>query len=132
MSIDILIVDDSAIVRAVVRKALGLSGLDVGSVHEAGDGHEALEVLRRAPVDLVLADVNMPSMSGVQLLQRMQAEAALAATPVVIISSDHSDARIDEVRRSGARAYLTKPFRPEQLKRVLEGVLGPVEDRNAR
>ena len=132
MSIHILIVDDSAIVRAVVRKAVGLTGLDVARVHEAGDGNEALEVLRRDPVDLVLADVNMPAMSGVQLLESMQRDAALATTPVIMISSDHSEARREEVRRSGARAYLTKPFRPEQLKRVLEGVLGARGERHAR
>jgi two-component system chemotaxis response regulator CheY len=123
MRYTILVVDDSAIVRAVVRKVIGLTGLAVGTVHEAADGCEALEVLRREPVDAVLADVNMPRMSGVELVQQMQADPRLARTPVIVVSSDRSDARMEEMRRSGARGYVTKPFRPEQLGRVLREVL---------
>jgi two-component system chemotaxis response regulator CheY len=126
VSYTILVVDDSAIVRAVVRKVIGLTGLAVATVHEAADGCEALDILRRERIDAVLADVNMPRMSGVELVQRMQADPRLARTPVVIVSSDRSDARMEELRRSGARGYVTKPFRPEQLGRVLRELLtGP-------
>jgi two-component system chemotaxis response regulator CheY len=125
MSYDILITDDSAIVRSVVRKVIALAGVDVGQVHEAANGKEALEVLHGTHVDLVLADVNMPTMSGVELVQRMRAVPALASVPVVAISSDHGAARIEELRRSGVNAYVTKPFRPEQLRGVLREVLGP-------
>jgi two-component system chemotaxis response regulator CheY len=123
VSLSILIVDDSAIVRSVVRKVLALTGLDVDRVHEAGNGREALQVLRRTPVDLVLADVNMPTMSGVELLAEMQSDPALARIPTVIVSSERTEPRIEELHRSGARAYVTKPFRPEQLGKVLRDVL---------
>ena len=124
MSLDVLVVDDSAIVRSVVRKVLALTGIDIGQVHEAGDGQEALRVLRRAPVGLVLADVNMPRMSGVELLAEMRRDPALLKIPVVIVSSDRTEPRIEELHRTGARAYVTKPFRPEQLGEVLSDVLG--------
>jgi two-component system chemotaxis response regulator CheY len=123
MSLSILIADDSAIVRAVVRKVLALTGLDVERVHDAGDGLEALQILRRNRLDLVLADVNMPNMGGVELLAEMHADPALAGIPVVIVSSERTEPRIDELRRTGARAYVTKPFRPEQLGKVLRDVL---------
>ena len=123
MSCTILIVDDSAIVRSVVRKVIALAGIEARQVHEAGDGEEALALLRDTPVDLVLADINMPRMSGSDLLARMRREPALAQTPVIMISSDQSEARMEELRRSGARAYVAKPFRPEQLGRVVRDVL---------
>ncbi len=132
MSVTILVTDDSAIVRAVVRKVIGLAGLDVDRVHEAANGEEALQVLRRTRVDLVLADVNMPQMSGVELLQRMRADPELAKVPVVAISSDHTDARVEELRRHGVRAYVTKPFRPEQLRATLLEVLGAEAVRHGR
>ncbi len=123
MSLSVLIVDDSAIVRAVERKVLALTGIRIQQLHEAANGQEALQVLRRAHVDLVLADVNMPTMSGVELLAEMHRDPSLASIPVVIVSSDRTEQRIDELHRTGARAYVTKPFRPEQLGKVLREVL---------
>jgi two-component system chemotaxis response regulator CheY len=126
MSYTILVADDSAIVRTMVKKAIGMAGLDVGRVHEAANGREALEVLRRTWVDVVFADINMPEMTGADLVRAMRADPALAATPVVIVSSERSQARIDELRREGARAYVKKPFRPEQFREVVEALLqGP-------
>ena len=124
MSLSVLVVDDSAIVRTVVRKVLALTGLDIGQLHEAAHGGEALDVLRRTPVDLVLADVNMPTMNGVELLAEMHRDPDLAGVPVVIVSSDRTEPRIEQLHRTGARAYVTKPFRPEQLGKVLRDVLG--------
>jgi two-component system chemotaxis response regulator CheY len=124
MSYTILIADDSAIVRAMVKKAVAMAGLDVGQVHEAGNGKEALAVLRRTWIDIVFADINMPEMTGTELVRHMKADPTLASTPVVIVSSEQSQARIDELKASGARAYLTKPFRPEQFREVVENLLG--------
>jgi two-component system chemotaxis response regulator CheY len=125
MSYAILVADDSAIVRAMVKKALAMAGLDVGQVHEAGDGQEALEVLGRNWIDVVFADINMPRMNGIELVRRMRETPALAATPIVIVSSDRTKARIDELERSGVRAYVKKPFRPEQFREVVDRLLGP-------
>lgn len=123
MSYSVLVVDDSAIVRSMVKKALGMTGLELGQVHEAADGREALGVLGKTWIDVVFADINMPEMSGAELVARMKADPALAATPVVIVSSERSQVRIEELRRQGVSAYLKKPFRPEQLRQVIEEVL---------
>jgi two-component system chemotaxis response regulator CheY len=125
MSYSVLVADDSAIIRSMVRKALGMAGLDVGQVYEAADGEEALQVLGRAWVDIVFADINMPGVDGLELVRRMKHTPALAATPVVIVSSDRSRASMEELERCGIRGYVRKPFRPEQLRDVVDRVLGP-------
>jgi two-component system chemotaxis response regulator CheY len=124
VSYSVLIADDSAIVRAMVKKSLGMAGLALGEVHEAASGREALEVLRRSWVDVVFADINMPEMDGAELVRAMKADPALAATPIVIVSSERSEARIAELRADGAAAYVKKPFRPEGFREVVERLLG--------
>ena len=124
MSYTVLVADDSAIVRSMVKKAIGMAGLEIGQLYEAANGQEALEVLRRAWVDVVFADINMPEMSGAELVRHMQADPAHASTPVVIVSSESSQARVDELMRCGAKAYVKKPFRPEQFREVIEELLG--------
>ena len=132
MSYTILVADDSAIVRAMVKKAIAMAGLPVGQVYEAANGREALEVLRRSWVDVVFADINMPEMTGPELLQAMKADPALASTPVVIVSSEHSAVRVAELERLGARAYVKKPFRPEQFRAVVTGILAGGEGKHGR
>lgn len=127
MSYTILVADDSAIVRAMVKKAISMAGLPIGQVHEAANGEEALGILRKHWVDVVFADINMPVMTGPELVQQMKADPALASTPVVIVSSERSPARVEEMQRSGARAYVKKPFRPEQFRAVVEELLAAGE-----
>jgi two-component system, chemotaxis family, chemotaxis protein CheY len=124
MSYTILIVDDSAVVRTMVKKSIGMAGLPIGAVLEAGNGREALEVLSREWVDIVFADLNMPEMNGAELVEKMSQDATLVSTPVVIVSSEQSQARIDELKAKGIRAYIKKPFRPEGFREVVEDVLG--------
>ena len=132
MSYTILIADDSAIVRTMVKKAIAMAGLDVGQVHEAANGKEALAILARTWIDVVFADINMPEMTGPELVRHMKADPALAATPVVIVSSEQTQARIDEMKRWGAKAYVKKPFRPEQFRDVVENLLGGKGEGHAR
>ncbi len=125
MSYEILIVDDSEVTRKVVRRAVVLSGLEVKGIHEAKNGIEALELLEREWIDVVIADLNMPGMGGEELVGRMAADARLAATPVIVVTSDRNQRRLEELRKRGVRAQINKPFRPETLRdavaRVLEG-----------
>ncbi len=124
MAYNILIVDDSDTVRAVISKTLKMSGLDLGELHTAANGQEGLDVLREQWVDLVLTDINMPVMNGVEMIERMRADDDLAALPVVVISTEGSTTRIEELKAKGVRAYLRKPFTPEKLKEVIEDLLG--------
>jgi two-component system chemotaxis response regulator CheY len=122
MAWNVLIVDDSKILRGMVRRILGLTGLDIGEVHEAGGGHEALEVLGKAHIDVVLADINMPGMTGAELVERIRKSPISTRTHVVVISSDRNQATMDTMKKLGIDAYLTKPFRAEALRDVLNGV----------
>ena len=124
MALDLLAVDDSPVTRKMVRRALGLCGLDVGEVHEAGDGVEALARLATHRVDLVLADINMPVMNGMELVRRMSADPALAAIPVVVVATPISEQKVEQLLDSGARAYLAKPFRPEALRDLVLQIVG--------
>ena len=124
MAYNILIVDDSALVRAVVRKTLGLTGLALGEIFEAGNGKEALEQLEKCWVDIVFADINMPIMNGIELVDQMIARDILKSSPVVIISTERSETRMAELRSKGVSAYLNKPFTPEHLRDVITQVLG--------
>jgi two-component system chemotaxis response regulator CheY len=124
MSLRILVVDDSAIVRTMLRKAISISGEPVGEIREAANGREALGALAAGPVDLVFTDLNMPHMGGVELVERMRADGALAGIPVVVVSSERNATTTEALRGKGVRAYVTKPFRPEEVRDVLRGIAG--------
>jgi len=124
MSYRILIVDDSATIRAVIKRSIEMSGLEVAELHQAENGLEALEILEKQWVDIVFADLNMPKMGGVELVEKMSQDSLLVSTPVVIVSSDHNKSTIDELKSRGIRAYIKKPFRPENFRDVVSDVLG--------
>jgi two-component system, chemotaxis family, chemotaxis protein CheY len=124
MSNDILIVDDSATIRSMMKRAIGMIDLDVGRIFEASNGIEALAQLREHDVAAMLVDINMPTMNGVQLLTRMKQNDKLKDIPVVIASTEGSRKRIDQLRELGVAGYVRKPFQPEQLREVLVPLLG--------
>lgn len=124
MSANVLIVDDSATMRGVIRRMLDISGLNVGDVFEATNGIEALAQMDAHSVHLVLLDINMPIMSGLKLAERMRDDPRLRDIPVVIASTEGSQTRIRELLAGGVRAFLRKPFRPEQLRDVLAPLVG--------
>ncbi len=128
MSINILIVDDSKTVQAVIEKTLRLSEIEIGNIYHAGNGKEALELLRNNWIDLVLTDINMPIMTGVELIDEMNRDDLLKTTPIVIISTEGSETRIEELKSKGAKAYLRKPFTPESLKDLIVELLGVSKD----
>ncbi len=125
MAYNILIVDDSTIVRAMVKKTLAIAGVDAGEIFEAGDGREALEKMDANWVDVIFTDINMPVMTGIEMVDALASRDMLAATPVVIISTERSVTRIAELKAKGVSAYLNKPFTPEHLREVVSRVLGP-------
>jgi two-component system chemotaxis response regulator CheY len=121
----VAIVDDSSTQRSMVRKAIGMAGLDVAEVLEASNGREALELFRREWVDVVFADINMPEMTGVEMVEHMARDGLLASLPVVIVSSNRNEAEIGALLERGVRAYIQKPFRPEAFRDIVERLLGP-------
>jgi two-component system chemotaxis response regulator CheY len=115
-----LIVDDSSVMRKIVERALRQAGLDPLVVHEASSGTEGLDVLRAKQVDLILSDINMPSMDGLEFLRQIQAQNLAPGVPVVMITTESSEEHVKQAIQAGARGYIRKPFTAEQVKeRVL-------------
>ncbi|HEY1577035.1 MAG TPA: response regulator [Terracidiphilus sp.] len=124
MALNIMIVDDSPVMRIFVRKVVQLTGLAVGKCCEAGDGEAALKALQDSWMDLVLTDINMPRMNGEEFVRRMESDELLRDIPVIVLSTDSSDQRIQLMLQLGAKGYITKPFLPETLRDEVERVLG--------
>jgi two-component system chemotaxis response regulator CheY len=124
MGYNLLIVDDSATTRTIIKKILSLSKIEVGELFEAENGKVAIDLLYSKWIDLVFADINMPEMNGVEMINRMSDDGMLKTIPVVIVSSDGNEARIEELMSKGVKAYLRKPFTPEIIKEIAETILG--------
>ncbi len=123
MAFNILIVDDSGTMRAVIKKTVSMCGIDIGVLLEAENGKVALDIMNDEWIDVVLSDINMPEMGGVEFLQAVKKDSTLANIPVIFISTESSQTRIDEMQSLGAAAYLKKPFAAAQIKEVLLDVL---------
>jgi two-component system chemotaxis response regulator CheY len=124
MAYNVLIVDDSPAMRSFVRRVLDLSGLTVGKCLEAGNGREALDLLREEWVDVVLTDLNMPTMDGEQFVRCVEGDDSLRTIPVLVVSTDRTEGRAQQLLTLGAKGYVTKPFLPETLREEVEKVLG--------
>lgn len=124
MSFNVLIVDDSSSMRAVIRKVIGLSGFRMDGCFEAANGREGLEVLQRQWIDVIISDINMPEMGGLEMLRRINEHDVYQNIPVIVVSTEGSEERIGEAIRYGAKGFIKKPFLPEDLKKVMHHVLG--------
>jgi two-component system chemotaxis response regulator CheY len=115
-----LIVDDSSVMRKIVERSLRQAGLDPLLVREAGNGLDGLEILRTEAVDLILTDINMPSMDGLEFVRQIRAQNLAPGVPVVMITTESSEEHVKQAILAGARGYIRKPFTAEQVKeRVL-------------
>jgi two-component system chemotaxis response regulator CheY len=115
-----LIVDDSSVMRKIVERALRQAGLSLSVVHEACSGTEGLDLLKAKQVDLILSDINMPSMDGLEFLRQIRAQNLAPGVPVVMITTESSEEHVKQAILAGAQGYIRKPFTAEQVKeRVL-------------
>lgn len=121
MVLDVLVVDDSDLIRKMILKTLRMAEVPLGAVYEAGNGREALGILQENWVDLVLADLNMPIMDGVEMLRRMREIDELRTLPVIVVSSEGAASRRPLLQEMGVTAYVRKPFTPEMLRDVVTG-----------
>lgn len=124
MSPSILIVDDSATTRAVLKRTILLAGFESARFLEAEDGAAALALVAAQPVDLILADLNMPRMHGAEMLRRLQEQKETGIIPVVLITAEPNADRIAQLQRQGARACIRKPFTPEAIRDAITDILG--------
>ncbi len=130
MALNILIVDDSSVMRAIILKTLRLSQLDLGEIHQANNGEEALKVLDGNWVDLALVDINMPVMDGEEMIDRLRGNPATADLPVIIVSTEGSETRKEGLMQKGVR-FVHKPFTPETLRDSILRTLGGLDEQKA-
>jgi two-component system chemotaxis response regulator CheY len=119
-----LIVDDSSVMRKIVERSLRQAGIELEKVVEASNGAEALVVLRDNKVDLILCDINMPVMDGLEFVRQMGTVENAKGVPVVMITTEGGESRVVQALSSGARGYIRKPFTPDQVKEHVVPVLG--------
>ena len=112
----VLIVDDSSVMRKIVERSLRQAGINIAQVLEAANGAEALGVLNQSKVDLILCDINMPVMDGIEFLRQLQSVANAKGVPVVMITTEGSESHVVQALSIGARGYIRKPFTPEQVR----------------
>jgi len=124
MSCNILIVDDSRILRSAIRKVVRCAGIDEDRIYEAGDGRQALAVLEHEWIDMILLDINMPVMDGEQFAGEVRKNPDLADVALVVVSTEANEGRLQRMRALGAVDSLRKPFQPEDLLRLIVKLMG--------
>lgn len=123
MLLNVLIVDDSVVMRAIVLKTLQLSGLPLGNIYNAGTGDEGLRTLTEHLIDLAFVDLNMPVMGGEEMINRIRENPETANLPIVVVSAEGSETRIDTLRTKGV-GFIHKPFMPELLREEVRRITG--------
>lgn len=127
MAINILIVDDSATMRGYIKRTLQATQIPLGDIWEAGNGKEGLERMKDQWVDLVLADLNMPDMTGVEMIGKMSLDPMLSALPVIVVSSEGDQAVLHSLAQKGVKEFIRKPFQAGLLQEMVEKVLAMAE-----
>lgn len=122
----LLIVDDSAMMRAMIRRCAQNGGVPIGAIHEAANGQAAIAILERERVDVLFTDINMPVMSGPELLREIQRRGEWADLIAVVVSTDGSEARAAELQDVRVSRFVSKPFPPEVMRDVLDEALARV------
>ena len=123
MAVNVLVADDSGVMRSMIAKTIKLSGLNLGEIHQAANGQEGLEALNRNWIDLVIADINMPVMNGEEMIDRMQAYPDFKDIPIVVVSTEGSQTRVERLQDKGVR-FIHKPFTPEVIRDTIKKFLG--------
>ncbi len=121
--LNLLVVDDSLMMRTLIKRAVVLSNVPLGAVYEAANGREALRLLQDTPIDALFTDINMPVMNGLELLEAIDREDRWREMVRVVVSTDGSSSRREHVSRTHACQYVEKPFKPEAIRDVLARLL---------
>lgn len=113
--------------RALIRKVLGIAGFPVGQFFEGANGLEALEILSSQWVDVILTDINMPGMDGLEFLRHLRRDDTLKEIPVILITTEGRPEVMEQVTQVGVQGYIKKPFRPEVIKQSLTAIMGETD-----
>lgn len=128
MSFNVLIVDDSGSMRAIIKKIITISGFQMDQCLEAENGREAMEVLSKSWIDIIISDINMPEVNGLEFLDQLRKSETLKEIPVIMITTEGSSERMQEAFDRGAKGFIKKPFLPEDIKKILFQVIGVSEN----
>ena len=123
MALNVLVVDDSSVMRSIVIRTLRMSGLQLNEIHQAENGRQALEELGNHWIDLILVDLNMPVMNGIEMIESVRQTAELADLPIIVVSTESSTTRIDMLMQKGA-LFVHKPFSAETLREAVIKLTG--------
>jgi two-component system, chemotaxis family, chemotaxis protein CheY len=123
VALNVLVVDDSAVIRAMIIKTLKLAGVELGEAHEAANGQAGLEKLEGNWIDIAFVDINMPVMNGEEMIMKLRENPLWADLPVVVVSTEGSQTRIDRLLQKGVR-FVHKPFAPEVVRQVILEITG--------
>jgi two-component system chemotaxis response regulator CheY len=126
MALNILVVDDSMVMRTVIIKTLKMCGIPLGEIYQASNGLEGIQVLEKEWIDLALVDINMPVMSGDEMIDKIRNDPTFADLPVIVISTESSETRIEMLIKKGAE-FVHKPFSPENIRRAISRKIGGLD-----
>ena len=125
MAFNVLVVDDSAAMRAMIIKTLRISGVPLGEIYQASNGLEGLRAVEENWVDVALVDLNMPVMGGEEMIDQLRGQPDTADLPIVVISTESSETRIASLRAKGT-GFIHKPFKPEEIRAQITNVTGVI------
>jgi two-component system chemotaxis response regulator CheY len=123
MALNVLVVDDSLVVRTMIIKTLRLAGVDLGEVFQGANGQEGLDVLNEQWIDIAFVDINMPVMNGEEMIEKVRENPVWADLPIVVVSTEGSQTRIDRLLQKGVR-FIHKPFAPEVVRETVSLITG--------
>ena len=130
MAFNILVVDDSAVMRTMIVRTLHMTGVPLGDVHEASNGVEALRAIESEWIDVALVDINMPVMNGEELIERVRENPLTRDLSIIVVSTESSEARIERILGQGAE-FVHKPFTAETLRQTILGITGVSDEQAA-
>jgi len=123
MAFNVLVVDDSSVMRSMVIRTLRMSGLQINEIHQAGNGKDGLEILGKHWIDLVFVDINMPVMNGMEMIDEVRKIPALSDLPMIVVSTESSATRIEMLKQKGV-GFVHKPFSAEVLRESIFQLTG--------
>lgn len=127
MALNVMVVDDSIVMRDMIMKTLKISNLPIGEIHEASNGKEGLELLENTWIDLALIDIHMPVMNGEEMIERIRQNPDTADLSIIVVSSESNESRIEMLVEKGAK-FIHKPFTPESLRETVTSMLGELHE----
>lgn len=118
----VMVVDDSSVMRQIIKNNLKQLGFEIANLLDAGDGEEALKKMNEGEVDLVISDWNMPRMTGIDLLKTVRSDDALKELPFLMVTSEADKEKIMEAVQAGVNQYIVKPFNANQLEEKIREI----------